>query len=166
MAPLQISGTAPDGGGATPLRWRSADRAGGYFVSVVGASEQGDTVIWTSSEVPVLIGQAPEHLSPDDLRRLVDRKVVPGPAATGYEIPAQVGKVAPASMLRVVAIGGEVDFVSPPRPADPKAPWKPDYAVKVRYASIASAMLGLDEPADAEDPEATDTDAVAATPLQ
>ncbi|MNY59973.1 hypothetical protein D3C86_1964750 [compost metagenome] len=50
-----------------------------------------------------------------------------------------MGAAAPAALLRVVAYGGEVGFAQPPR--------APEYVVKVRYASIASAMLGLSDDA-------------------
>ena len=36
------------------------------------------------------------------------------------------------------------------RPADPKAPWEPDWAVKLRVKSMASLMLGMEGP-DADD---------------
>lgn len=150
---LQLSGLAPDAGGAIPLKWGAVDRAGGYFASAVGASEAGDTVIWTSSEAPILADQVPDHLSPADLQRLLARKVVLDRDTKACAIPGEVALAAPTSILRVVALGAETNFAFPPRPADPKAPWRPDYSVKVRYASTATAMLGLDGPGGGGDPD-------------
>lgn len=147
LPPLVLSGTSPDKAGVTPLSWRSLPGGRGYFASVVGANENGDTVIWTSSETPLLAGQVPDHLSPEEVERLIARRVVLNAEASRCAIPAEVGAGAPAAVLRVVAYGGEVDFAHPPR----TAARAPEYLVKVRYASIASAMLGLSEEAGEED---------------
>lgn len=154
---LQLSGTSPNDAGVTPLSWRSVTGARGYFASVVGADDRGDTVIWTSSEVPVLAGQIPDHLGPQELERLIARKAVMGAETTRCAIPAQVGEAAPAAMLRVVAYGGEVDAGYPARPADARASWAPESIIKVRYASIATAMMGLFD--DAEEADESDPDA-------
>jgi hypothetical protein len=45
-------------------------------------------------------------------------------------------------MLRMIAYGSESNFAYPPRPADPKAVWEPDWAVRVRVKSSTMAMLG------------------------
>jgi len=44
--------------------------------------------------------------------------------------------------LRMIAYGSESNFAYPPRPADPKAVWEPDWAVRVRVKSSTMAMLG------------------------
>jgi len=41
-----------------------------------------------------------------------------------------------------MAYGGESNFAHPPRPADPRAPWEPKWAVRVRVKSHTMAMLG------------------------
>lgn len=165
LPPLELTGTSPTAKGVTPLAWREVTGARGYLAAFVGADERGDTVIWTSSEVPLMAGQPPDHLSPDSLARLVAQKVVMGPQARGCVVPAQVVKTAPAAMLRVVAYGGEATFSYPPRPADPRAAWKLEHVVKVRYASGASAMLGLDDPG--QDPEGeAEGAAKSSTPLK
>ena len=51
-------------------------------------------------------------------------------------------------MLRVIAYGNELNLAYPPRPADPKAPWAPVWAVKLRVKSVATVMLGM--PADGQ----------------
>ena len=47
-------------------------------------------------------------------------------------------------MLRMIAYGNELNLAHPPRPADPKIAWEPQWAVKVRVKSVANAMLGMD----------------------
>jgi hypothetical protein len=47
-------------------------------------------------------------------------------------------------MLRMIAYGSELNVAHPPRPSDPKVPWEPQWAVKVRVKSVANAMLGVD----------------------
>jgi hypothetical protein len=47
-------------------------------------------------------------------------------------------------MLRMIAYGSELNLAHPPRPADPKIAWEPQWAVKLRVKSVANAMLGMD----------------------
>ena len=44
----------------------------------------------------------------------------------------------------MIAYGPESNIAWPPRPADPKQPWNPEWNVRVRTKSTASAMLGVD----------------------
>ena len=44
----------------------------------------------------------------------------------------------------MVAYGPETNLAWPPRPADPKQPWKPEWNVRVRTKSTTTAMLGMD----------------------
>ncbi len=46
-------------------------------------------------------------------------------------------------MLRAIAYGSELNLAHPPRPTDPKVPWEPVWATKVRVKSVASIMLGM-----------------------
>ena len=59
-------------------------------------------------------------------------------------------------MLRMVAYGNELNLAHPPRPTDPRVPWEPVWAAKVRVKSVTMAMLGMEmpsaEPAAAEKP--------------
>jgi len=48
-------------------------------------------------------------------------------------------------MLRMMAYGGESHIVHPPRPADPKAPWEPEWSVRVRVKAHTMAMLGEEQ---------------------
>ena len=44
----------------------------------------------------------------------------------------------------MIAYGDEANFSDPPRPSDPKIPWKINWTTKVRFKSTASAILGMD----------------------
>ena len=44
----------------------------------------------------------------------------------------------------MIAYGDEANFSDPPRPADPKIPWKINWTVKARFKSTASTILGMD----------------------
>jgi hypothetical protein len=48
------------------------------------------------------------------------------------------------AMLRMIAYGSELNLAHPPRPADPKIAWEPQWAVKLRLKSVSTAMLGMD----------------------
>jgi hypothetical protein len=48
-------------------------------------------------------------------------------------------------MLRMMAYGGESHIVHPPRPADPKAPWEPEWSVRVRVKAHTMAMLRAEQ---------------------
>ena len=47
-------------------------------------------------------------------------------------------------MLSMTAYGPESWITYPPKPVDPKQPWNPEWSVRLRARSTASAMLGLD----------------------
>ena len=44
----------------------------------------------------------------------------------------------------VIAFGGEANFAYPSRPANPRETWNIEHAVKVRYTSAVSTILGMD----------------------
>lgn len=56
-------------------------------------------------------------------------------------------------MVRMIAYGPELHLAHPPRPANPKAPWDPEWAVRVRVKSTGMAILGMDERAEAQSKE-------------
>lgn len=58
----------------------------------------------------------------------------------------------------MIAYGPETNLVWPPRPADPKQPWTPEWNVRVRTKSTASAMLGMDLSGAGQDPQSPASD--------
>lgn len=145
LPPLVLSGTSPDAAGASPLSWRQVAGGRGYFASVVGANDSGDTVIWTSSETPLLAGQVLDHLAPEEIERLIARRVVMNAETTHCAVPAEVGAAAPAALLRVVAYGGEVGLERPSmwsRSATPRS-LRPCWACPTTRARTRATTLRL-----------------------
>ncbi|WP_295530211.1 hypothetical protein [Novosphingobium sp. Chol11] len=58
-------------------------------------------------------------------------------------------------MATLSAFGPQEDFAFPPRPADPKAPWKLEWTARIRHRSTTTLLLGMpgmDGMGDSEDP--------------
>jgi hypothetical protein len=137
-----------DAGGATVLEWKALPTARAYFVAVMGAKEGsrgGDSVemvFWTSSEEPDTGSGLVDYQTNPAVDRWLKEKVLLAPTATSCTVPK--GIFGEAAMLRMIAYGTELNLVHPPRPADPKIAWEPQWAAKVRVKSVANAMLGMD----------------------
>ena len=133
-----------DTGQAIRLEWKAIAHARAYFVAAMGAKGEGDMVLWTSSELP----ETGFGLLDYQTNRAVDgwlkEKVLLPPSATQCAVPK--GIFGDAGMLRMIAYGSELNLAHPPRPTDPKLPWEPQWAVKIRTKSQTSAMLGMEMP--------------------
>ncbi len=140
MPPLQVQQS--DQGGANALSWAGLPAARAYFVAGMGAGGKEEMVIWTSSELPDTgFGLLDYQTNPAVDRWLREAVLLP-PATTQCTVPKGVFP-GQGAMLRVIAYGNELNLVHPPRPADPKAPWEPEWAVKLRVKSVASVMPGM-----------------------
>ena len=140
---LQQQGAPADG---IVLSWQPVARAGAYFISVMAKQGQ-DMVLWSSAEVPDMGGGLIDFLPAATMERWVKDKVLLGPDTTRCQIPKGIlkdGGEAGAGMLSMIAYGPETNLAWPPRPADPKQPWTPEWNVRVRTKSTASAVLGMD----------------------
>jgi hypothetical protein len=137
---------APRGAGAAQVRWNAVGTATGYFATAMGAAEgKGgeEVVFWSSSEVQEMGSMLMSYVPPGEVARLIREKVVLAPSVTECTVPAEVLKRAGgAMMLHFIAYGPEANFAHPPRPQDPKQPWEPLWAVKARFKSTASTLLG------------------------
>ncbi|MBT9443068.1 MAG: hypothetical protein IV087_14455, partial [Acidovorax sp.] len=86
-----------------------------------------------------------DYLSPATIDRWLKERVLLQPETTQCAIPQGIfagGGRDATPMLRMMAYGGESHIVHPPRPADPKAAWEPEWVVRVRIKSHTMAMLG------------------------
>jgi hypothetical protein len=102
-----------------------------------------DVVFWSSSEVQEMGGALMDFVPPAEVARLVRERVVLAPSVTECTVPAEVVKRAGgAPIFNFIAYGPEANFAHPPRPKDPGQPWEPLWAVKVRFKSTASTLLG------------------------
>jgi hypothetical protein len=145
MPPLELQ--QADAAGATQLHWTALPTARGYFAAVMGAAgkqnDEANLVLWTSSELPDSgFGLVDYQTNPAVDRWLKDKVLLP-PSTTSCTVPSGIF-TGGAGMLRLIAYGNELNLAHPPRPTDVRVPWEPEWAVKVRVKSVASAMLGMD----------------------
>ncbi len=164
--------SAPRGAGAAHVTWNAPSTATGYFATVFG-SDGTDTIFWSSSEVQEMGGMLMDYVPPAEVARLVRDKVVLPPSTTECSVPAEVVKRSGGTpFFNFIAYGPEANFAQPPRPKDPKQPWAPDWAVKVRFKSTASTLLGDAggsggrRPSRAEQPSGEAGEAQTAEPAQ
>jgi hypothetical protein len=139
MPPLQLQQVDQDG--ALALNWAAPPNARAFFVAAIAARSQNDMVIWTSSELPDLGMGLIDYQTNAAVDRWLRDKVLLPPGTTRCTVPK--GVLAEGAMLRAIAYGHELNLAHPPRPTDPKVPWEPEWAVKVRVKSVASAMVGM-----------------------
>ncbi len=148
MGGLRTS-TYPQPSGATLLRWNPLADATGYHASLIGGNmskdgEMSDMVWWASSNTREFGGGLTDWLSPATVAKLVASKTVLAPATTTCMVPAEVKAAAPQfQMVTLYAYGPEESFVYPPRPANPKTPWKPEWTANIRHRSMTGFLLGM-----------------------
>jgi hypothetical protein len=136
------------GGGATLISWNPVTSATGYYAWMFGARGMGqdnaDMVWWTSASRQEFGAGLWDWLSPETVARLIGQKVVMPPSQSNCSIPAEVKTAAGGFMMAsLYAYGPERNFAYPPRPANPRLPWNPDWTAKVRYRAMTSLMLGM-----------------------
>jgi hypothetical protein len=145
---LQSSGSPKD---SIALNWRPVVNARAYFLHAMGQAGENDLVMWSSSETADTGMGLFDYLPNATIDRWIKEKVLLQPETTQCAIPR--GIFAPkggaggrgddaGGMVRMIAYGSESNFAHPPRPADPRAVWEPDWAVRVRVKSSTMAMLG------------------------
>lgn len=142
-----------DAGGVTRLTWQPLPTARAYFIAAMGGrGDEGgssEMTLWTSSELPDSgFGLVDYQTNPAVDRWLKDKVLLP-PGASSCDIPKGIFPQDGGGMLRMIAYGTELNLAYPPRPADPKVAWAPDWAVKIRVKSVASTMLGMPSMDDA-----------------
>ncbi len=135
-----------EAGGATQLEWAALPTARAYFIAAMGAKggSEADLVFWTSSEVPEVGMGLIDYQTNPAVDRWLKEKVLLEPTVTRCTVPKGIFGEGGGAMLRMIAYGSELNLAHPPRPADPKVPWEPQWAVKLRVKSVANAMLGMD----------------------
>jgi hypothetical protein len=144
MPPIELKQTAVDG--ATQLEWATLPTARATFIAAMGAKGGSETemVFWTSSEQPEIGMGLIDYQTNAAVDRWLKEKVLLEPSVTRCTVPKGVFPEGGGAMLRMIAYGTELNLVHPPRPADPKVTWEPQWAVKLRVKSVTMAMLGMD----------------------
>jgi hypothetical protein len=151
MPKIALSATGDLATGQT-WNWRAVDRATGYFLNAMGMQDDA-MVFWSSSEVPDVGAGLIDYLTPSTVDKWVREKVLLSSATTSCAIPKGIfagnGQQAAGGVMQMIAYGPESHIVYPPKPSDPKlaAKWNPEWDVRVRNKSTATAMLGM--PVDA-----------------
>ena len=142
---------------AIGLSWPTVERARGYHITgmhmqVLGENSYAMT-IWSSADVAGAGQDLHTNLTGAQLDKWLKQKVLLPASATSCTIPKgifagtsvmQGVQGAMPGMLSMTAYGPESWITYPPKPADPKLPWTPEWSVRLRARSSASAILGLD----------------------
>lgn len=142
---------------AVGLSWPSVDRARAYFITGMHMQMLGENsyalTIWSSAEVPGAGSELHAYLSGGYIDKWLKQKILLPSTATGCTIPRGIfaggsnvegGQMTMPGMLMMTAYGPESWITYPPKPADPKQPWNPEWSVRLRAKSTATAMLGMD----------------------
>lgn len=132
--------------GALAMRWNALDRATGYYAWAIGAGEsERDMVWWTSASTQQFGGPFADWVSPASARRYIEAGTMLPPSQTDCTIPAEVTQAAGEGfMTSLYAYGPQVDFAYPPRPADARTAWRPEWIARVRFRSMAMLIPGMD----------------------
>ena len=111
--------------------------------------DERNFVVWSSANVPGAGMELVNYLPGSNIEKWLKQKVLLAPATTRCAIPQGIfkptGKSENGGMaaLNMIAYGPETNITWPPRPADPKRPWDPEWNVRIRTKSTATAMLGM-----------------------
>ncbi|HEX8127475.1 MAG TPA: hypothetical protein VF548_18035 [Allosphingosinicella sp.] len=149
LAPVALTSNSAGASGSIPLVWRPVPGARAWFGSVMGSGQNGDMIVWTSSEAAVPM-MAADYVADSDIARLVQVRVLMPAAADRCTVPAEVARAAPQSMLILTAFGGESNL-SEPRPPGAARAWRPEWTVKLRTKSTHMGMLGMTMPGMGDD---------------
>lgn len=142
MAPVIFSSISKKTNGAWPFQWQQIPTAIGYFATAMGHNQKtGETIFWSSSEVPETGFSLMDYLTVHDVQRFIREKVLLPANRTSCTIPANVFKDVDGAILQFVAYGEELNILYPPKPKDPKQSWNPQWSVKVRLKSTGSSPL-------------------------
>lgn len=142
---------------AVGLSWPSVDRARAYFITGMHMQLLGENsyalTIWSSADVAGAGSDLHAYLTGGYIDKWLKQKVLLPSTATSCTIPRGIfagasnmegGQMTMPGMLMMTAYGPESWITYPPKPADPKQPWNPEWSVRLRAKSTASAMLGMD----------------------
>lgn len=141
MPPLVLNAKR---GGAMPtsVSWTEQPQARGFFLNAVGGND-AEMVLWSSAETPEPGWGLMDYLSSANLDKwLADKTLLPT-SQTQCAIPAGIFATAQGAMLQGIAYGQELNLVYPPRPADRRVAWAPEWSARVRVKS--QTMLPLEE---------------------
>jgi hypothetical protein len=143
--PKLVMAAAGEPQASVNISWPGVAGAQGYFLSAMGAKGEDEMIIWSSSDQPDPGWGLMDYLAPSRVKQLIGERVVLPPTIERCAIPAGIFAGAEGAMVRMIAYGPELNLAHPPRPENPKAPWGPEWAVRVRVKSTGMTMLGMEE---------------------
>ena len=149
MAPIALRSEAL-ASGAYAMNWNPVPDATGYYAWAFSAKttrggEVAEMVWWASSASQAFGGPMWDWLSPAAVARLITARTVMAPSQTQCTVPAEVKQAGgEVTMASLYAYGPERNFAYPPRPANAKTPWNPEWIARARFRSMTMAMLGMD----------------------
>jgi hypothetical protein len=150
--PALTAKTQANAAGGYGLSWTGVAKATGYYAWALGAKEARggapvEMVWWASSKQQAFGGPLWDWISPAGVRRLVAAGTVMPPEQRDCAIPAEVIKATGQQlMVNLQAYGPQADFAFPPRPADAKKPWNPEWIARVRFRSSTMLIPGMEMP--------------------
>lgn len=151
MPPLEAS-TSKTPAGGSKLAWAGLAKATGYYAWAMGAKDTGrggtptEMVWWASSKQQAFGGPLWDWISPAGVRKLIAAGTVMPPEQRDCIVPAEVIKASgDGLMVSLQAYGPQADFAYPPRPADTKKPWNPEWIARVRFRSSTMLIPGMED---------------------
>lgn len=146
------------------VSWQPVARSRAYFLSAMAMQDERNFVVWSSSEVAGAGDELVNYLTGSYIDKWLKQKVLLSTATTSCTIPKGIfkatgkGDQGGMASLNMIAYGPETNIAWPPKPADPKQPWNPEWNVRVRSKSTSTAMLGMDLSGMDADSDAGDGD--------
>ena len=142
MAPVKFTSVKGELTESIRFSWKDIPTAIGYFATAMGHNEKtGETIIWSSSELPDPGFGLMNYLPSTDVRKFIKEKVVMNPDTTSCSIPKGIFRDAGGGMIQFIAYGEDMYASYPPKPKDPKAPWNLIWSVKLRLKSTGMTPL-------------------------
>lgn len=170
MPPLQ-AGTSNTAAGGSKLAWTGLEKATGYYAWAMGAKDTGrggaptEMVWWASSKQQAFGGPLWDWISPAGVRKLIAAGTVMPPEQRDCIVPAEVIKASGEGlMINLQAYGPQADFAYPPRPADTRKAWNPEWIARVRFRSSTMLIPGMDSMGGMGDTSQAEDDATPRKP--
>lgn len=152
---------------AINLSWPTVERARAYFITGmhmdIASQNAYSMVVWSSADVAGAGSDLHAFLTGSFIDKWLKQKVLLPSTATSCMIPKGIfagtsgGQGSMPGMLMMTAYGPESWITYPPKPVNPKEAWNPEWSVRLRAKSTATAILGLDlgnlQQMDGNDPQ-------------
>ncbi len=128
------------------VTWQPIETARAYMLTAISASEgkdgSADLIIWSASEPPESGMGLMDYISNGNIDKWLNERVLLPAKQTQCDVPAGIFANTKTAMLQAIAYGSEMNVVYPPRPANAKTPWNPEWSARVRVKSQSMNMLG------------------------